>query len=213
MSVLKVYNATKGKWEFVDTVSTGIIPSSVPLVDPKHDQLWLDTSSNDFQGSAINAKLDGIVDDLNLVEEKQAFKGALLKKTITQTLATQTPTTVTWDDNFYDTDNLFSENGFLIPEGISKVKLQLGIGFNSAILGDLAGGRLEIVMRKNGAFFPGLHYFRLDNSNNLMRFALPPTAVISVSQGDYFDVTIRQDRGTDVNIDSIYTWFFIEVIG
>ncbi len=129
------------------------------------------------------------------------FKGALLRKTQHQSV-TSTLTPLVWQVVDYDTNNFFSSTNptrLTIPSGVSKVKLIANIRI-------LTSGNIDFTIQKNGTFYQGNPYLIHEG----IRFNLS-SAVVEVSEGDYFEVYVSIANGGEVRADTA-TWFALEVV-
>jgi hypothetical protein len=147
-----------------------------------------------------------------------SFKGALVALPSTsanQTLSNTTWTPIGYDTEEYDTDN-FHDNAvnnsrLTVPAGVSRVKLTANVYWQQ----DNVGRRIH-ALRKNGAQIIGSFYASIlpedgiGSNTSSVNLASP---VLSVSEGDYFEINAYQDSGGNLDIDSgDINWFAIEVI-
>ena len=161
------------------------------------------------------ALVDEIIDEFNTHLAENAnkahggFKGVLLRKTTPQSIANNTMTTLTWEQAIYDSNNLFSfatPTRITIPTGVSKVRLSGSVWWGSVNVGNR-----HLRIMKNGAGFLGYGYVlspAITASPNQVF-----TAVVDVSQGDYFELEVSQNSGGSLLVDSAdITWFNLEVV-
>lgn len=157
-----------------------------------------------------------------------AFRGALVRKALSNGAAVnqalpsnaQNPfPVVTFDQAVYDTDNLWclSENCFVVPAGVSKVRFQGQIVFLQ--LG--AGTRQILVQRKSQSntnpdaweFFTGQP---IQNTEAVTGTTTDPSfasAVLPVTPGDKFALMAWQTSGSTVNISGgTGSFFAMEIV-
>lgn len=173
---------------------------------------------------SMDEELDAVDEDLqshkadNANKAHGGFQGALLRKTSNQSIASETPTVMSWGEDVYDTANVadIANNGFTIPAGVSKVKVGLNLEFSANALGDLGAigiDRFEVFTQVNGSIFRGAIYDRIDGFNYSRRKNYGCSSIFEVSEGDLITASIRQDRGQPIDvINAIATWFSLEVI-
>lgn len=162
-----------------------------------------------LSGSAV-VRCSPVANDRN-------FRGCLVGKTTTQTIANSTTVIVTFDTEIYDTDgfhdNVTNNSRITIPtnSGISKVQLIA----NSRLSLPAASADNSLKIRKNGTSIPGFpgSGFPVYASGIMLTNVVSP--VISVVAGDYFEFSIFQISGssaTEASGTTDQSWFFLKVI-
>ena len=172
---------------------------------PKHwngsefEELHIVTkASNVFtnDNKSVQQKIDDFTSHLAESANKAhgGAKGALVYISAIQAIPNEERTKVVFGNVVYDTDNFFdSENPtkLTIPAGVSKVRLTAGVRTES-----ISTGKFEIAIYKN------------DNNIYGGRPALTwgggygniSSPVITVSEGDYFELVVYQNSGSSSNL-------------
>jgi hypothetical protein len=135
------------------------------------------------------------------------FSGALITKTVDQSLSAATFTDLVWATEVYDVGGWFavgtSASELTVPSGPTLVRLQANI-FGSSVAGQLVG-----LMLKNNANFRGMAHVDCDtdglDSVNLM------SAPIAVTAGDDFKAQAFFTNAADVIADD-RCWFSIHAL-
>lgn len=140
------------------------------------------------------------------------FSGALVTKSIDQTLANYTTAAaVAWDTEVYDTggfhDTVTNNSRLTIPSGVSYVQL------TAAVQVDLnSSGFADIYVYKNGnQTWQGRAAQRnglVSSTTNLINLSTP---VLPVTAGDYFELYLRISSDTSVSVLKDISWFALEV--
>lgn len=146
------------------------------------------------------------------------FRGALAYKTSNQSIPDSTATDVQWDAVDYDTEGFWDVGDptkFTIPigSGVRKIRVASNIEFD----GGGTGYRL-VNIRKNGGSFIGQPQ-EAAGVGTLATVAGRGThgPVISVDEGDVFQVRVTQNSGGALDIvaggaGGNPTWFFLEAV-
>lgn len=142
-----------------------------------------------------------------------SFRGALVKKSADQTGANfSVEAAVTWPAEEYDTDgihdNITNNTRLTVPSAVSKVRVGFGL-FLSSIT---SGTATYATIYKNGATYVGvarLHYTATPNSQ---WSGGTWTAVLNVSEGDYFELKIQSGADASVTVLAADSWFAMEIV-
>lgn len=157
-----------------------------------------------------------------------SFRGALVRKAVVNGAAVNQPLgnnvqnpfeVVTFNQAAYDTDSLWNatENCFVVPAGVSKVRFQGQVVFNY----NVSGTRQILVQRKSAnnanpnvwEFFTGQP---IQNTQAVSGTTTDPSfssAVLQVSQGDKFALMAWQTSGVSVDISGgTGTFFAMEIV-
>lgn len=133
------------------------------------------------------------------------FSGALLKRSTTQSITGSTNTVVNWDAEEYDEGSWHSTSSntsrITIPAGVSRVRLAARITRDDVI------NQLVVNILKNGADAIGMPWHDADTSG--ADSVSVASAVVSVTEGDYFEVQVYSDTGFAVQTTS---WFSVEKV-
>jgi len=115
------------------------------------------------------------------------FSGALISRSNTQSITNATTTTITFDNEFFDSGTYWSSGSptrFTVP---TTGKYQLN--FHSALSGTT--GRLVAVITKNGS-----EVGKSENGNNSSLSGLQISMIYSATAADYFEFQIYQGSGS-----------------
>jgi hypothetical protein len=135
------------------------------------------------------------------------FRGALARKTSTQSIAANTDTAIAFNGTTYDTDGFWSSGNptrLTVPAGITRVRL--------ACAWRMTGGaaNVQTKMLRNGADFVGMASISASTGfTNGHLFAA--TAVVSVAAGDFFEAVAICSAARTIDSGE-RTWFSIEVV-
>jgi len=140
------------------------------------------------------------------------FKGALVVKSGTQSIANVTNTDVTWQTATYDTDSFFSGGDptkLTVPEGVTRVRLSGVIDWSATT----SNNKRSVIMLKNNSTFVGAgqNIRNVPNAFNDEWRQPVVSAIVDVVPGDFFEIQVRQTSGGGKNIET-NSWFAIEVI-
>lgn len=128
-----------------------------------------------------------------------AFRGALVAKTASQSVPNSTDTTLTWNSETYDTDNIHNNvtnnTRLTVPAGVTRAILRVNLSLQVSTV-----GRRNVSILKNGTTFPGMGYVGTQGaSSNPMGISLL-SSTISVIAGDFFEVILNQSSGGNLNV-------------
>lgn len=191
-------------------------------------------SANDTTGGRLNGKLVA-GDNINLTEGNDAgdetltidkeFRGALVGLFNDENVTSGETLNIPWDVVHYDTDDFSDADDvgtnperFTIPENVSYVRLSAGVAFDSDATPN--GSRTLFFSKSDLDLFPGNPLDYIPDVDNIydakpVRMSIH-SAVLAVSEGDYFTVKIHNtDTGTVTlsgTSGSAACWFAIEVI-
>ncbi len=155
--------------------------------------------------------------DPTVVPSSEPFRGALVKRTTAQAITTATETAVTWETATYDTDSIWSAGSptrLTVPAGVTKVRLKTNVQWDAN-----ATGYRYVTFKKNGADFAGRGGSLVDDLAANFYWQNIGTAVVEVTAGDYFDVRVQHNKGSNLNLLPIAAstwgellWFSLEIV-
>ncbi len=137
------------------------------------------------------------------------FGGAMVRSTILQKATLNVWKVLTWDTEYYDTDNIHdlvvNPTRLTVPAGWSKVRLTASIEWQS-----ITTNNRGLTVYKNAIPFLGGAEVKLP-SIGVSRNTLT-TAAVSVVPGDYFEMAVWQDAFALLNIPggTNYTHFSMQ---
>ncbi len=147
-----------------------------------------------------------------------AFKGALTKKTTTQSTTSAVTALITFDGETYDTDAFHdlvtNTDRLTVPAGVNIVRIHARIVWASN-----PTGYREVRLNKNGAEdFGGQCRVATPAASGIetkVQFTSPPLYVVA---GDYFNLYATQNSGGALDVlgaanGNLQSWFGIEVLG
>ncbi len=143
----------------------------------------------------------------------QRDRGCLATRSSNQTISTNSLQAAQWNAEQYDTDSFHSTasnySRITIPtgSGITKVRFSCNIVFAVDATGDRAAH-----LYKNGATFPmgGIRVSKQAAGNPDGLFGM--SGILTVSEGDYFEIMVWQSSGGDLTLQYNWSWFSMEVI-
>lgn len=143
----------------------------------------------------------------------QKDRGCLATRNSNQSITNATTEAVSWNAEEYDTDSFHSTasnySRITIPtgSGITKVRFSCNIVFATDATG-YRGAHLY----KNGASYPmgGIRVSKQAAGNPDGLFGM--SGILTVSEGDYFEITVYQNSGAALSLLYLYSWFAMEVI-
>jgi len=123
------------------------------------------------------------------------FAGARVKKTASQTISNNTTTTITWNDEDFDTntyhDNSTDNSRFTIPSGKAGY---YHIIANICTAGSNTGARVVEIF-KNTTRIDRVDREPVTNQNNILT-----STIFDFAVGDYIEAKIYQDSGTTISV-------------
>lgn len=141
------------------------------------------------------------------------FKGALVKLTADESIATSTDVLIPWDAATYDTSSFFagaSPTKLTVPSGVSRVKLSGVIAWSATS----SQNKRQALILKNGGSFSGYgQNIRIgpgSTASDSQRQGIV-SAVVDVVAGDFFEIQVRQTSSGSRNVETP-SWFAIEVV-
>lgn len=140
--------------------------------------------------------------------------GCLLVKTGNQTISTGTHTALTFDVETRDVGGFHSTvsntSRVIVPAGVSRVSVRA-----NAVFAANATGARSLRILKTGASLPGVPFIRMGNTGAALAAVINvASGVLDVSPGEYFEASVYQDSGGDLNVlADDATWFEIEAVG
>ena len=140
------------------------------------------------------------------------FKGALVVKSGTQSIANATNVDVTWQTVIYDTDAFFSGGSptkLTVPAGVTRVRLSGVVDWSATGVQN----KRAVQILKNDAVFDGFgQNTRIDSgtASDEQRQGVV-SAIVDVDEGDFFEINVRQTSGGGKNVE-VNSWFAIEVV-
>lgn len=157
----------------------------------------------------LQATLDEVEDTVQDMVESAQFKGVLLTLNSNQTLENSGFEKIKWDKTIYNISGFWSADSperITIPAGVKKVRLSANTIWESN-----NDGTRRIRVLKNGSYSDGLLYF--NNPAGGTSAVGGSSAVVEVSEGDYFEFQAQQTSKTNLELRSDpYTWFALEVV-
>lgn len=133
-------------------------------------------------------------------------RGVLARSTAVQSVASSTNVPIEWDAEEYDTDaihdNVTNNTRFVVPAGVTKVRLKCNMQWASLVLGPI------LWLEKNGTDFEGSPREQQDNGT-MLGSASP---ILDVVGGDYFEWVARQSTGTINIVNGFWTWASMEIV-
>lgn len=141
-----------------------------------------------------------------------SFSGAMVIKNADQAIGNNSTTVVIWQTETYDVGGWFASSGdsrMTVPSGVSYVRVYAQLNMANS-----ATGRREVsILTNGGASSPRPLWRELNPDASVtttMSFVSPPIPVVA---GDYFEVTMFQNSGGDLDCKTgIYSYFAIEAI-
>jgi hypothetical protein len=137
------------------------------------------------------------------------FRGALVRKTIDQSLSASTWTAIQFDTVSYDTNTFHSSGAntrLTVPAGVTKVALAANLRFEGGSANWVATIRKNGSEIAGGGAASGASGFT-DGQLNLA------SAVIPVVAGDWFDIAVFISAARTVKgVGTLRSWFAIQVI-
>jgi hypothetical protein len=137
--------------------------------------------------------------------------GALVTKSGDQAITTATHTLLTFETEVRDVGGLHSTSPntrrLTVPEGVSRVR----VSANAAFAANATGAR-SLRILKNGASLPGVPFIRMVNTGaSLAAVINVASGVLDVTPGDYFEASVYQDSGGNLNVVADdATWFELQ---
>lgn len=186
-------DAQTGSDDFVPSYSAPVV-----LATGNYFEIAADDDTNTVDGNNTWAMFEMM---------PSTFSGALITKTVDQSLSAATTTDLVWATEVYDIGGWFavgtSASELTVPSGPTLVRLQANI-FGSSV-----AGQLQASMLKNNAAFRGMAQADCDtdgfDSVNLM------SAPIAVTAGDDFKAQAFFTNAADV-IAEDRCWFHIHAL-
>lgn len=152
--------------------------------------------------------------DAAIAAAAPGMKGCYLTKSANQAIANATTTTLTWDQEVYDTDsfhdNVTNNSRITIPSTYNNKYVE----FNIAVDWNTNGiGYRGVYLYKNGSV-----YTQFQNYTGAFSATDTPQAIktppVQVATGDYFEVKVDHNSGTSRDIVYTYNcWFALKVVG
>ena len=190
---------------------TGVNAGNVVLADTTNTRnIWkYDESANDLS-------LGNTAGTVTVAGNLEGYhRGALVYRTTNQAITTATNTKINFTAEDYDTDtihdNATNNTRLTVPTGATKVRLTGQVYWES-----FSATTITVELFKNNAVtFNG--YTRDQTGNTATRRALSINSpIFSVTGGDYFELNVYQDSGSNKNVSpglgGETTWFAMEVI-
>ena len=131
-----------------------------------------------------------------------------------QSINSDSHTKVTFDSEYWDTDNAFASNKFTVPSGEGgKYAIAASLGWrqwNTSAGSVTADKRIQIQIRINGS---GVNVRGLLQTNNTSteggqnNISVSTAGTIELSAGDYIEVYATHTTGHSAELYYQYTWF------
>lgn len=135
-------------------------------------------------------------------------KHALVARTSALALTAATNTVVSFDSETADVggwhDNGTNPSRLTVPSGVTRIRVSAGASFASET------NDTRMFIHKNGASMPGRPDARMFSGTGVT-YHCCTSAILEVSPGDYFELTVRAENARNLNADD-GTWFCIEEI-
>ena len=140
------------------------------------------------------------------------FRGALVTDASVQTIGTSSFTTINFDTETYDTDSIHDNSTnntrLTVPSGVTRIRLTANIAMAQNANNDRA-------YRITKAGSTGVGQGRVDiPGSDFNAYGVITSAVLTVTDGDYFEVEVFQDTGGNLdtlNADGV-PWFAMEIL-
>lgn len=196
---LSFFEYAVGSWRMLGKSSFVIAPGSIDT---------LQIASNAINADKIQAGVVGL-------SKLGSYHGALVGKTGSQSIPNTTFTTLSFETEGYDTDDIhsvISDIGALkVPTiggtNVSRVRLQANVRFN---LGVALYGRLKFYKNNAVYTYAGSIASYTDGSNPCILNLISP--VLYVIPGDDFHAVVIQTSGGAVDVLDTDTWFSMEIL-
>lgn len=177
----------------------------------------LDGSGNLTASASTDTELgylSGVTSSIQTQLDNKApkFSGAYVTKSATQSITAGTSQEVTFDTEQHDTDgfhdNATNNTRLTVPSGVSRARI-FGVVSWVGLDGD---ARAEVYIKKNGSTLV-TRVTGAANSGGAGGDMYASTPALSVSSGDYFELSVLHDSSTAKSVNSNYTYFAIEAVG
>jgi len=149
------------------------------------------------------------------VDELVAYKGALVYNSANQSIPNATNTSLTFNNENHDTDNIHSTSTnterLVVPTGVSRVVLKGQVSFAA----DATGIRQIQLLKDGSAAFAGGCINTELNPNGTWPARVEFTSpTLTVVPGNYFEIQVYQNSGGALNVlgTSSPTWFCMEIV-
>lgn len=142
------------------------------------------------------------------------YLGCVVKKSGPQTIPSATHTALSFETEISDTGEFHSTvsntSRLTVPPGVSRVKVRA-----NAVFAASGVGARSLRILKNGASMEGVPFIRMVNTGaSLAAVINVASGVLNVTPGDYFEASVYQDSGGNLNVlADEATWFEIEAAG
>lgn len=166
-------------------------------------------------GNSRYVELDDLKEFINddpIVPPKNSWRGERVSRNVNFT----TPTSnffysVIWQVSASENSefwSLASPNWLVVPAGVTKIRLSASVVFSPN-----STGQRFVGMIKNGSLAAGMPSSQSSGSSALVSSCSIVSAVLSVVEGDYFELRVAQGSGGSLPIlPDPRTWFQIEVV-
>lgn len=139
---------------------------------------------------------------------------ALVLKSGSQTVASASDVAMSWGFIQLNDGPMFnagSPTRLTVPNGVKRVRL---VGNVRCFVGSVTNVLLQLFMRKNGSAFNGAPFQTSIASGGPYNHSLCVTSpVIPVTAGDYFELFVRQNTGSNITVlQDSSTYFSMEVV-
>jgi hypothetical protein len=138
-------------------------------------------------------------------------RGALIRKTGTQSITTGTITALTWGAATFDDAAVWSivtPSRLTVPAGFSRVMIMAGVLWSPNV-----SGYRQLDIRKNGALFTGSPGSTVQAITTADNMAQNIVSWCAVTPGDYFEAYVYQTSGASLGIGTdSNSWFSIELL-
>lgn len=201
-----------------------IIEDIPPILLPVPPQGSISVDSNimpllnyelmDNARAQIDSIMDGLAGVIGSIKNKARY--TIVTAIYSQAFANDELIPVYWqnigESTCDGTFNFAYPTRLTVPRGTKKVRVMGSIEF----VGAADTGERLIVIKKNGSNIPyGTPHMRIANIANNTSMILQATShIISVNEGDYFELMVRQKSGVALStaVDNSVNWFYMEVV-
>lgn len=201
---------------------SGLSIGSEPPSSPNVGDQWLCTNDGNiylYYNDGTNSQWIGINGngERTISSPPSSWKGGVLvaltlSGTVTQSIAHNVQTVISWGGEKYDTANMWSAGNptqIIIPSGVTKVRIGASTRFESG--GNMAFRSIFTSINNNN--FTGRAMSLLYSTENVDLHCWTP--VVSVAPGDIIRALVFHQAGSSRNItdtDGFRTWLAVEII-
>lgn len=141
----------------------------------------------------------------SIEEVPSTYKRALVNKSGNQSITGGVTTTLTWDQEVYDTDTIHdtvtNNSRLTVPSGVTKARPSFALKASSTT------GQIVGKVQKNGADYYGMPMHDTDTAGTDNISAIG--AWVDVTPGDYFECVVSTTNTLNIGTEN-ETWFCLE---